>query len=334
MPPLERAALLEGYPWLRPHGEPERVVMGDDLDAALSTALYLHLHPEAQLVGVYAGFQRVLHSAQLEWDEVLGALWLDLDIHHPACRSLGHHILHLAPGEELPALAQSCNPNTLTGRCLDRSFTRKYPLGTVHFLLWLYDLDLPRGRHADLLLWLADSTYINAQSQSWKKNWKDAGAGEWVLRRGFRENVRDWLFRLMPHPPLQAGFAALDTPAFEERMARFQEEVLGRARFVQGKGQAASRHRQCYGWQCQPPEGADLVLHLRQLLALVAQHTGWHLHPGQIAPLQETVTRAGRRELVRVETVRREGLASFLERRRIFSYVFQSRRTLNYTTGL
>jgi hypothetical protein len=89
---------------------------------------------------------------------------------------LGHHVLRLTPADRLPELSAKCNLNELVGRSVQRGFTRKYPLGTVHFLMWLYDVDLPPHPDAELLIWLADSTYINAQARSWRRDWKDKEA--------------------------------------------------------------------------------------------------------------------------------------------------------------
>jgi hypothetical protein len=73
---------------------------------------------------------------------------------------------------------------------------------------------------------------------------------------------------------------------------------------------------------------------MRRLLAFVAQRTGWHLRPAQIAPLKELRARSGTRKRVPVARVREAGLTAFLNRYQVFSYVFQSLKTLNYTTAL
>jgi hypothetical protein len=332
--PLNRNQILARYPWLVANDEPHLVVMGDDLDAALSAALYLHLHPYARLVGIYHRYTTVYHGTEFDWPEVLDALWLDLDIAHPRCRSLGHHIVRLAPDDPLPHFAASCNLNELVGRSVEQDFRRKYPLGTIHFLMWLYGELVPTLPNADLLIWLADSAYINAQSKAWKRKWGEGEEPLWELRPGYRWNVREWLYEIMPYPPLQRCFEVVEEPAWEARMARFQKEVLEGARFEQGPGQAASQHLRLSGWQCQPPEEVELGAYMRRLLAFVAQRTGWHLRPAQIAPLKELRARSGTRKRVPVARVREAGLTAFLNRYQVFSYVFQSLKTLNYTTAL
>jgi hypothetical protein len=316
---MDRTAILNRYPWLAPHRRPELVVLGDDLDAALSAALYLHTHPTARVVGIYHQYERIYYPARLQWEQVLGAVWLDLDIYHPACRSLGHHILRLTPADTLPGFRNSCNLNDLAGKSL-ATFREKYPLGTVHFLLWLYELPLPEQPDADLLLWLADSTYLNGQSHR------------------FRENVGRWL-QIFPLPWLLAGFEReIDTLAFEQRMQQFQQQVMEPAGFARGHGQARSRHLGLSGYQCQPPEtpdGTAVAAHLLRLLAFVAAQTGWTCTPRQLAALSGPLrTQTGQRQQVAVHEVAQEGLAAFLARRGVFSYVFQSASTMNYTHGV
>ncbi len=312
----DRDALTQSYPWLARHDAPERLIMGDDLDAALSTVLYLHTHPRAELVGVYRGYERVTFAAQCDWAALLGGLWLDLDIYDARCRSLGHHIVRHTAEDVLPGFANSCNLNELYGRSVTRHFRWKYPLGTVHFLMWLYGCDVRPQTDAELLIWLADSTYINGQSHR------------------FRRNVEAWLREVVPLPGLLAGFAALDAPAFEARMSAFQERLAGRG-FAPGKGQVRSRHLGLSGFQCQPGPEDDPVLYLRKLLLYCANVTGWHFNLQQLdgfrPPVQELV---GRRRRCAVHTLGDDGLAAFLERERVFSYVFTHRQTLNYTQDL
>ncbi len=317
--PFDRAAILERFPWLAPNDEPALLIIGDDLDAALSAVLFLHTHPRAQLAGVYHEYRRVHHAAGLTWEQLLDGLWLDLDIYHPQVRSLGHHITRLDPGESLPGFVHNCNPNTLAG-ISRQHFRHKYPLGTIHFLLWLYAVEIPAHPHAEALIWLADSAYINGQTQSFKNG---------TPRAGFRWNVAEWLQVVLPLPSLLRSFATLDTPEFEQRMAALHRRMAQRG-FVQGMGQVASRHLQLAGYQCQP-QGA-IAPYLRNLLAFIAQHTGWMARPEQLSLLgKELRTREGRRERADLAAVQRVGLRRFLEEQGIFSYVFDFSRRINYT---
>ncbi len=315
-----RQAIFEQCPWLAPNDDPALLVIGDDLDAVLSAALFLYTHPRARLAGLYHQYTRVLHAAAFAWKEVLNALWLDLDIYHPQCRSLGHHIVRLSRADALPGFAGSCNLNELAG-VSQEAFRQKYPLGTIHFLMWLYEVEIPARQHAESLIWLADSAYINGQTRVYRKG---------QASPGFRWNVERWLKGALPLPSLLKSFESLDTPEFEQRMAELQQRMAQRG-FVQGSGQVASQHLQLTGYQCQPqgPIGA----YIRNLLAFIAQITGWSARPEQIALLGDGFhVYEGRRAKADLQTVRREGLAAFLEREKIFSYVFDFGDRINYTT--
>lgn len=320
---FDRAVIFAQYPWLAPSNEPALVIMGDDLDAALSTALFLHTHPHAQLAGIYHQYTRIAFTSALSWEQLLDGLWLDLDIYHPQVRSLGHHITRLDPRETLPGFAHSCNPNALAG-ISHPVFRHKYPLGTIHFLMWLYALELPVHPHAEALIWLADSAYINGQTEIFKNG---------APRTGFRWNVGDWLQIAMPLPALQRTFEALDTLEFERRMEALQQRIARRG-FVQSTGQVASKHLQLSGYQCQPQgdECEQIAPYARNLLAFIAQHTGWLVRAEQLKLLGNTLSiREGHRERTDLATVQRVGLARFLEERQVFSYVFDFSQRINYT---
>jgi len=312
---LKRSTILHRFPWLKRHRAVEYVVMGDDLDAVLSTALFLHLHPNARLVGVYHKYETVVYSG-VSWQDILGAVWLDLDIAHPACRSVGHHIVRYAPDDDVPGLANSCNLNELTGRSVRERFTEKYPLGTVHFLMWLYKVQIPSRPYADLLIWLADSAYINGQSHR------------------FRANVEHWAKQGLPLASFQKSLEEIDTLEFEQRMAEFQTQVMRKAGFRRGNGQVTSRHLRLSGYQCQPGEQESIRTYVYRLLRFVCVQTGWHVRLKQIAPFERPRRAVGRRKIMPVKELQETTLAEFLREREVFSYVFQSRRSLNYTHSM
>jgi hypothetical protein len=327
---LNRTSIYKQHPWLRPGRQPLGVILGDDLDAALSGALFLHLHPGARIVGVYSNYTTVHYDAACAWEQALDAVWLDLDIYHPRCRSLGHHIVRLNGRDRLPGFAHSLNLNDLWGKSLERHFDEKYPLGTVHFLMWLYGQEIPELPGADLLVWLADSAYINAQERAWRKDTR-AGRRAWVERPGFRRNVRSWLEGAIRVRSLQRTFQEVDTRAFEERMQAFQERMETYA-LERGTGQVASHHLKLFGYQCQPTaETGAFVYHV---LEFVAQHTGWTFRADQVQALRHLQARSGTRVSASLEPVRAGGLASWLQKHDAFSYVFTHFHMINYTTGL
>jgi hypothetical protein len=182
--------------------------------------------------------------------------------------------------------------------------------------MWLYESAGPIGDDGELLIWLADSSYINGQSHR------------------FRSNVAHWLAAAMPLPALQTAFARIDTRAFEERMARFLQHMRAE-RFQQGSGQVRSKHLRLSGFQCQPQPGEGYGRLMLRLIDFASRVTGWPYRSEQVRALSALKThRRGTRERIDVRHVRREGLDHFLREHDVFSFVFQTSRTMNYTTGL
>lgn len=327
---MDRSVLLSHYPWLAPHDQPERVVIGDDLDSALTAALYLHQHPNAKLVGLYSQYTTVFHSVDISANDLLKAVWLDLDIYHRKCRSLGHHIVRHSLADQLTGFASSCNLNELTGRLVERDFWRKYPLGTIHFLMWLYGLEIPVG--CDALIWLADSAYINGQTTSYKF-YRDAETGtlKFVPRQGFFQNVEAWLRDELPLPSLLETFADIDEENFEWQMTYIMRD-LSAAGFKRGMGQVASRHLQLHGFQCQP-QNDDVIGHMLRLIAFVSQRTGWTVGPEQTDGLHRVNSRVAHRATAELSLIQQTGgLDQFLEHHKVFSYVFPNKHAINYTS--
>ncbi len=311
MPPY-----FSAFPWLHDHA-PKHLIIGDDLDAVLAALLYLRHNPNTVLAGVYCGYQRLCYHTSLAPGDLAQAVYLDLDIAHPKCRSLGHHILRTGPGDQLVGLANSCNPNEWLGRSIEQGFAQKYPLGTVHLLLALYNEDIPNLPHAEAAIWLADSAFINGQSHR------------------FRANMRDWLYQHLPYAPLQQGFERIDTVAFEEKIARTQA-FLQEKGFAQGRGQVRSRHSGLTGFQCQPDARAmpleQVGQYFQHLLAVLAGATGWHWAEGQIK-LGELKAVTGKRASLPLSQVTAQGgLDVFLAKNDVFSYAFPYKNSINHTT--
>lgn len=297
--------------------------MGDDLDGALSTALFLSFHPNARIIGMYQQYTQVIYSYLFDEEQLAKSIWLDLDVYHSRCRSLGHHIVRLTNNDRLPGLETSCNLNELTGTHF-RNFRQKYPLGTTHFLMYLYQEEIPPIPDSDLLLWLADSSYINGQSKR---------RSHYGLSDGYRWNVSDWLQNHIPVDSLLETFELIDTIEFERRMQRFQNEVMLPRGFSPGRGQVGSRHLGLRGFQCQPV--GNLSDFLTRMFRLISETTGWEVLDDNLADVK-TWNRSlvGTRRNVQVRPVRNQGLDRFLSDQNVFSYAIQSNTTINFTNNM
>lgn len=310
----ERTAIALAFePFARPASF-RGMVVGNDLDSLLS-ACFLKSVFGWDVAAIYD--YRSLWRAAEEKDFAARFLRgeyvaIDLDIYHPQIFSLGHHILEYDSSDVLEGHARSLNPNLIRGVNVS-NFTRKYPLGTIHFLIWLFNqTDLTRP--AKFLTWLADSAFINAQSHR------------------FRENALDWARNFFRSDFLLKMTERVDLPGFEEALQKEIFPALQGNPLVGVAGQVKSRHLQWSGYQCQwsdPNRERDSILALLETLSAL---TGWE---APRLPARFLQAEGKRRNIATEEILARfGGLDNFLAREKVFSYVFPYRDTVNYTTGI
>jgi hypothetical protein len=203
------------------------------------------------------------------------------------------------------------NPNLLRG--VDQTdFTHKYPLGTIHFLLWLHDQRIPRKRAATLLLWLADSAWINTQH--------------------YRPNVRTWLTDYVPVPELIATFDETNTGDFEEDMRDQVLTTLDIAELADADNiQRRSKFLSLGGHQCVWNKPDELIK-VHRVTDLIERKLGWK-RPN--FPAKFTAVEGRRRSGALPDLIARHGsFDAFLSNERVFSYVIPNRNRINFTTGI
>jgi hypothetical protein len=281
------------------------MIIGNDLDALLS-AQFLHHTLGWKIAGFY-NYTTLYHDPAVDLHE---CVWVDLDVYHAGLASIGHHILQPSPTDRIPGHRSSVNPNLLRG--IDQTgFTHKYPLGTIHLLLWLHDVHIRNRRPAVLLLWLADSTWINAQR--------------------YRSNVREWLTNWISVPELRDTFEQTDTPDFEAEM---QAQVLNRlaiAELAPGNVQNVSMHLGLGGYQCAWDKPEDLPK-VRRVTDLIYRTFSWRAPQ---FPRGFTAIEGQRRSARLPQLVKIYGsFDKFLANEKVFSYVIPNKDRVNYTTGI
>jgi len=304
-----RAAFL---PFARPDYV-EGMVIGDDLDSLLS-AMYLHQKFGWPVAGVYCQYTRLWHSEAVPiFREKLlaGKLFaVDLDIYHAAVPSLGHHIISLKNDDELPGHTHSLNPNALRGFSIQQHFRRKYPLATIHFLLWLFE-EKNLSPEAELLIWLADSTFVNAQH--------------------YRENVEEWVAHFLSHPSFSNILPALQNVDFEQNLKeKILHRMAGNALCRPSRSSYKSKHLGLNGFQCQFENPNIQNPALQSLLDLLADLSGWARLP---FPARFDGFLEGKRREMQVSELVAAGLpfGEWLEREGVFSYAFTFKDKLNCT---
>lgn len=294
-------------------GAIQGMVIGNDLDSVIS-ACFLKSMFGWDVVAAY-DYKTLWYSAsEPDFAKKLSSgkyVAIDLDIYHPNIFSLGHHILSQRASDMLAGHARSLNPNLIRGIHADE-FTRKYPFGTIHFLLWLFE-QAELSRSAELTVWLADSSFINGQSHR------------------FRKNVIEWA-NALALPIINRMIAQIDTREFEEELRASLLPILRKNPLSAGEGQVKSRHLQIGGHQCQWDDPNRDNAAMRDLFDTVANLTRWSAPKIPDRFLHIT----GSRKKISVnEMLSRYGsLDTFLSDQRVFSYVFPYRDSVNYTRNI
>jgi len=300
---FNRTDIFTHYPWLTQRDR--RMIIGNDLDALLSAQFLQHTLGWS-IAGFY-NYTTLYHDPAVDPRE---CVWVDLDIYHANLTSIGHHILRPTPADRIPGHRSSVNPNLLRG--IDQTgFTHKYPLGTIHLLLWLHEVHIRHRRPAMLMLWLADSTWINAQR--------------------YRSNVREWLTNWISVPELLDTFDQTDTPDFETEMQAQALNRLAIAELAPGNVQNVSMHLGLGGYQCAWDKPDDLPK-VRRVTDLIYRTFGWRApqFPRDFKALE------GQRHSAKLpDLVKKHGsFDKFLANEKVFSYVIPNKDRVNYTMGI
>jgi len=312
---FERGLLFADYPWMNPEEDSPYpyLVVGDDVDSLLSASLWNTVFPGRwKIIGVYHQYKSIFAEQEFR-SHLKDAIWLDLDIAQPNILSIGHHILRLTLKDKHLSHRNGLNLNERRGIYVN-TFARKYPLGTIHFLMYLLGKEVPEKKYASQLLFLADSTWINGQSHR------------------FRNNVEDWLDKCIPMTSLKDGFNRFDDIGFEQEMHEFHEILRSRG-IPQGRGQVASKHLGLKGYQCHfdPRDGEKML----SLLKLIQEFTGWV--PPEICNISGEPIFRGKRKSGTIKNMVREPYGSvdeFVKREQVFSYVIPNRGRINFTCGI
>ena len=287
------------------------MIIGNDLDAVLS-AVYLHHKFGWDIVGIYDYHRLWLDNQAPDiLKQLLQGRYLcvDLDIYHANIPSIGHHVLEWSGRDALPGHRLTLNPNCIAG-IEQTNFRHKYPLATIHFLLWMLeegDLDL----ETSLFVWLADSSYINAQSHR------------------FRENVAAWLLRLSERADFCRVMQVLDSNAYEKVLSREILSRLSQLKICTQRGQVRSRFQGMTGFQCQWQNPNRSRRDILRLLEITRRITGW-----QIPSLPRQFNRMeGTRSIERLARIYREyeNMDAFLHKKGVFSYAIHFNGRINYS---
>lgn len=162
-----KGGIFDRRPWLL-YKDNEQIIH-NDLDGLLTGMLCRHFLGW-KTVGVY-DLENIWREEKYQ-KKLSVPIYVDLDITYPNIKSIGHHML-------IETNKNAINVNNVFG-INSSNFTKKYPLGTVLFLMWLFNIPLPKNREAKLLLLIADSAWLSYSR--YKEN-----VTNWIKKMGFDE---------------------------------------------------------------------------------------------------------------------------------------------------
>jgi len=296
--------ILKNFPWA--FEKQHSMIIGDDLDAIMSSC-FLHHYLGWKVKGFYVGYSKLF--IEKNYDAWRDAIFVDLDISQNNIRSIGHHILQLDNNNPFDiGHKNSLNPNLLRGVTM-KNFQGKYPLGTIHFLMWLHDFRFKIKDDLQNMLWVADSTWINGQSHR------------------FRDNVYDWI-KYFNLTSLMDGFGEIDTKNFERKLDDVVYSEIEKTGFDKGKSQVSSRHLGLRGFQCQFDDPKTNMLKINNLIRLICNTFGWNVPE---LPIEYMVVEGNRKSIPIPDGYTSLDLSHFIKKENIFSYVIPNYNRLNYT---
>jgi hypothetical protein len=302
---LELEKIKKVYPWA--FIKNQNMVIGDDLDAIISSC-FLHHYLGWEIKGFYVKYNKLFIEKELKnWED---CIFVDLDIAQNNIKSIGHHILQINSNDSLSNIGHnnSLNPNILRGKTME-TFRTKYPLGTIHFLMWIHQKNIPIDNDLKNMLWMPDSSWINGQSHR------------------FKSNVEDWIGSLNLKE-LKNTFSNIDTLSFENIVQKIIYPSIINTGFTQGTGQVSSKNLKLTGFQCQFTNPDKDKSKLKKIIELICDTFGWDrpLLPNSYVNL------TGERTSSQIPAKCFEnGLSSFIINKNIFSYVIPNYGKINYT---
>ena len=295
---LDRQKILSSYPWLRDRDR--KFIVSASYDG-MACASFLAHHFHWTLEGYYD-----LSSIWLSEEGINNSkdlIWVDLDIVPKAGKTLGGHIVML--DKQLPAgLKSSCNPNILHNISSD-SFNQKYPLSTLSFLLWLFNISIPANNMAQFLVLHSDSTWLKYQK--------------------YTKNFSNWL-SILDDYRWDTLFKNIDSIDFEKNIDQKFYPLMIQMSASSGFSKLQSKHLHIKSreYQFNPDWDEDVIFNLFDLFG---QYLFWG--PPMLPQIVRKIK--GKKYSISIEDVKGMGLNNFIKKNKVFSYAITSSKTIKYT---
>ncbi len=294
-----RDDIIKKYPWI--NQSKQRFIVSADYDGLICASLLNH-YKKWNLVGYY-NLESIWISdeAKKYKDDII---WVDLNILPHQGRAVGGHIISIKD-ESPKGFDTSCNPNILAG--LNSSmFKKKFPLSTLLFLLWLYNIQISKTILSKMLVLHSDSSWLKAQN--------------------YNENVNLWTTALCDYD-WKWLFRNVLSKTFEKRIDDILYPQLSSIYAISGYSKLKSKNLYLQSRELKVnPEWDEDVIH--NLFEIFATNLKW-----TPPKLPEIISRVdGKKNKIALKDVKKNGLLNFLKRERVFSYTITSPQTLTYTS--
>lgn len=299
--------VIHKYPWIG--RKDQKMIAGTDFDGIFS-AMFLNEVKNYELIGFY-DFETIWIENTANLNDIKNAIWVDLDIYHEDIKSIGHHILKFRSDDKILGHQQSLNPN-LIREIYHNNFNRKYPYGTIHFLISLFDY-IPKDDILNkLLLWHPNSSLMNAQK--------------------YRPNTEEWLRNFLKIDLMIKTFNDVVTKEFEEKMKDMIYEKIEKTGFGKGRGQISSMNLGLRGYQCTFKNPMKSLTKIDNLVMEISKITGWKKMniPSGYRKIE------GEIEKTTYTAIRDKYgcLDDFLNKKNVFSYTIPYRNQIKYTISI
>tara|TARA_Y100000590_G_scaffold378817_1_gene446054 strand:- start:1091 stop:2017 length:927 start_codon:yes stop_codon:yes gene_type:complete len=296
---LNRENIINKYPWINERNH--QFIISSDYDGIICASLLNHFKGW-ELVGYYDMESIwISDSAKKNKNDII---WVDLNILPKQGRAIGGHIVSIKD-EEIPGFDTSCNPNIIAGLS-SSSFKKKFPMSTILFLLWVYNIHIPKKILSKMLVLHSDSAWLKSQHYTDNFNW-------WA------DNMKDF--------PWKWFFKNTDSKVFETRIGEILYPKLNSIHAISGYSKLRSKHLgfRSRELKVNPDWDEDIIYNLFNLFA-----TSLHWTPPKLPDIKYRID--GFKNKIELKKVREYGLNNFLKKNKVFSYTITSPKILSYTS--
>lgn len=288
---------MSNLDWINEKGKD--MILGNDLDSIIS-GCFLHNYMDWNIKGFYCHFNKIYFEKNSNPKE---SVFVDLDISSNKIKSIGHHILQKNKKDNLIDIGheKSINPN-LERKITLNNYTNKYPLGTIHYLMKIYNIEFSINKDEEKLIWLCDSSHICAQK--------------------YEENFYNWIDYLNIKN-LREDSKNLKEKDFEEMISKVIYPKLQKIGFKTDTGKHTTKHLNIPSMRCYFSSPYDHLL--PNLINLICEIYKWK----KPSLPNNYIIKNLRRNQVDINSI--YNLKEFIKTNKIFSYAIINKKKLDYT---